>query len=115
VTRALRLASVNHSPAIRRAPKPAPLISSEARRREAQGQSFYDRANLKPTDLPSTYLALTSYPPRVERKRWRSPVAGVVGVVVGLAVLGATKDAVAACLVGAAIVGGVLLMDGWTR
>lgn len=61
MTRRLRLVSV--TPMV---PERPPLISSEARRREAEGQRFYDRAHIKPKDLPSTYLALTSYPRRVQ-------------------------------------------------
>lgn len=67
MTRALRLVSTQPAPAKKKAePKRPPLISSEAQRREAEGLRFYDRARLKPKDLPSTYLALTSYPRRVQ-------------------------------------------------
>ena len=115
MTRALRLASVNHSPAIRRAPKPAPLISSEARRKERAGERFYDRANLKPTDLPSTYLALTSYPPRVERRSWRTLVAVAVGAIVGLAALGTSGNLMMAFALGGISGLAIVVSDGWVR
>lgn len=109
----LYVASDNPSPKIRRAPKRPPLISSEARKREAEGRPFYERAHLKPSDLPITYRSLTSYPARVERKRWRSPVALGVGVVFGLGVLGATGNLLMACVVGLVVAGGVAASDGW--
>lgn len=74
--RSLRLVSTNPSPVVgpltvplpepSHGPRAVPLISSEARKTEAEGKRFYPRVQLKPSDLPSTYLALTAYPRRTE-------------------------------------------------
>jgi hypothetical protein len=99
------------------APKPAlrKLISSAAQRNEAQGKRPYDCKPVDPKQIPAAYLSMTAFPRRVERKTWRTPVAVVVGTLVGLAALGVGAGFVASgvttLLVGAA----VALSDGWTR
>lgn len=122
---AIRLISTNPSPAVgpmplpapatKRKRKPTPLISTKARETEAKGKPFYETVRLNPKDLPSAYLALTAYRPRVERRFWRVPVASAIGAVVGIAALGLSGHLLTSCAVGITAGFAVWISDGWMR
>ena len=112
MTRRRHLALVAPAPAV---PEPRPLISTQARRTEAEGKPFYPRTRLAPEQLPETYRTLTSYARRVERKGWRVPVAVVVGTLVGLAALGLSDRPFLACALGAVAGLAMWASDGWLK